>query len=248
MMKYLFYLITALFAVSCAHTEEKPTADDIVNEAIEASGGESYNDATISFRFRDMEYKSVRKGGTYLYERFQKDSADNLITDELSNEGFERKINDSLVQLPDSLKQKYSNSVNSVHYFVQLPYGLNAEAANKELIGKDTIDGKEYYEIKVTFDAEGGGTDHEDEYVYWIDTQHYEVDYLAYNYEVNGGGVRFRKAYNPRTVGGIRFVDYENYKYDDLAVKLSKLDSLFTAGKLQKVSTIQTEAIEVTHD
>lgn len=248
MMKYLYYLIIALFVVSCAHTEEEPTADDIVNEAIEASGGESYKDATISFRFREMEYKSVRKGGTYLYERFQKDSADNFITDELSNEGFERKINDSLVQLPDSLKQKYSNSVNSVHYFVQLPYGLNAEAANKELIGKDTIDGKEYYEIKVTFDAEGGGTDHEDEYMYWIDTQSHLVDYLAYNFEVNEGGVRFRKAYNPRIIGGIRFVDYENYKYEDIHVDLSKLDSLYTAGKLEKVSEINTEEIEVTHD
>lgn len=247
-MKYLSVFAILIFCLACSSGSEELTADEIVKNAIAHAGGDKYDHAKIHFQFRDMEYASSRDGGKYVYQRFQKDSLDNLITDELSNEGFRRMINDSVVPLSDSLKKVYSNSVNSVHYFVQLPYGLDAAAANKKLLGKDTIKGKEYYEIQVSFDAEGGGTDHEDEYVYWIDTQHYEVDYLAYNYEVNGGGVRFRKAYNPRTVGGIRFVDYENYKYDDLAVKLSKLDSLFTAGKLQKVSTIQTEAIEVTLD
>ncbi len=246
-MKYLCYLIIVLIAVSCSQPEE-PTAEEIVNKAIDASGGEKYKYATISFNFRNLGYKSSRNGGEYLLERFQQDSSENRITDKLSNKGFERLINDSLVTLPDSTKQKYSNSVNSVHYFVQLPYGLNAKAANKELVGKDTINGKEYYEIKVHFDAKGGGTDHEDEYLYWIGTKDYHVDYLAYNFEVNEGGVRFRKAYNARTIGGIRFVDYENYQYKDIHVDLTKLDSLYTAGKLQKVSEIKTEDIEVIHD
>jgi hypothetical protein len=38
--------------------------------------------------------------------------------------------------------------------------------------------------------------DFDDEYMYWIkDTR--KVDYLAYSYHVNDGGVRFRAAFNP---------------------------------------------------
>ena len=86
---------------------------------------------------------------------------------------------------------------------------------------------------------------YEDEYLYWIDDQEFTVDYLAYNYHTDGGGVRFRKAVNPRTVEGIRFVDYENYSYEDKDVKLTKLDSLFEAGKLKQFSIIKNEDIKV---
>ncbi|MBT8296218.1 MAG: deoxyribose-phosphate aldolase, partial [Gramella sp.] len=127
-------------------------------------------------------------------------------------------------------------------------YGLNAEAANKELIGKDTIAGREYYEVKVTFSENGGGTDHEDEYLYWIDIKNFEVDYLAYNFEENGGGVRFRKAFNHRVVEGIRFVDYENYKYKDIHFPLENMDSLFEKRELDLLSVIETKNIKVKTD
>ena len=128
---------------------------------------------------------------------------------------------------------------------MQLPVGLNDAAVNKELMGKDSIDNKEYYEIKVTFDEEGGGEDHEDVYMYWIGTQNYQVDYLAYSFEVNEGGLRFRKAYNPRTIEGIRFVDYENYKMDNLSTSLDTLDDLYESRQLELLSKIETKNIEV---
>jgi hypothetical protein len=157
-------------------------------------------------------------------------------------------INDSNVVVHDSLMLPIGNSINSVNYFVHLPYGLMAEAANRQLIGKDTIAGREYYEIKVTFSENGGGTDHEDEYMYWIDTQNFEVDYLAYNFEVNDGGVRFRKAFNHRVIEGISFVDYENYEYKDIEVQLTKLDSLYQERELDLLSIIETKNIRVKLD
>lgn len=246
-MRYLFFIVF-LILVSCAETEESLTAQEIVDKAIENAGGKNYEQAEIEFTFRDRDYLSKRDGGKFSFERIRMDSTGQRIRDILNNEGLKRFVNDSATILPDSLVIPISNSVNSVHYFVQLPYGLNAEAANKELLGKDSISGKEYYEIKVTFDEFGGGTDHEDEYLYWIDTQNFEVDYLAYNFEVNDGGIRFRKAINPRRVGGIRIVDYENYKYKDLSTPLAKLDSLYQEGELEPVSLILTENVKVKVD
>ena len=244
-MKYISLLLLIICFVSCSEDKKELTADEIVNKAIKNAGGERYNNAEIDFVFRKSEYKSTRKGGEFQFERKGVDSTGNRVHDILNNEGLERHVNDTTVKLQDSLVLPVGNSINSVHYFVQLPYGLNASAANKILIGKDSIAGREYYEIKVTFTEDGGGTDHEDEYLYWIDTQNFEIDYLAYSFEVNGGGIRFRKAFNHRIIEGIRFVDYENYKYEELSTPLENLDSLYEKRELELLSLIETKNIEV---
>lgn len=244
-MKYAYFLILLIFFASCEEQREMLTANQIVDRAIENAGGERYKNAEIDFQFRNREYKSRREGGKFRFERKMKDSLGNNIHDILDNDGLQRLVNDTVVQLADSLVVPIGNSVNSVHYFVHLPFGLNAEAANKELIGKDSIAGREYYEVKVTFSENGGGTDHEDEYMYWIDTENYEVDYLAYNFEENGGGVRFRKAFNHRIIEGIRFVDYENYKYENNQVPLKTLDSLYEKRELDLLSLIETKNVKV---
>ena len=53
-------------------------------------------------------------------------------------------VNANKIIVPDSTATKYANSVNSVHYFVQLPYGLNDPAVKKELVGNAEIDGEKY--------------------------------------------------------------------------------------------------------
>jgi len=95
----------------------------------------------------------------------------------------------------------------------------------------------------VTFDQEGGGVDHEDVYVYWVHKQDMTVDYLAYSYQVNGGGVRFRSAYNRRKIGGIIFQDYINYKHDK-DTPVSSLDALYETGKLTELSKIELKNIK----
>ncbi|MEB8389496.1 hypothetical protein OO012_20020, partial [Rhodobacteraceae bacterium KMM 6894] len=102
---------------------------------------------------------------------------------------FERFIDGTLEVLPDSTANKYDNSVNSVHYFVKLPYGLNDPAVNKTLLGEVTLKEKEYYKIKVTFEQAGGGDDFEDTYLYWINKETFKPDYLAYDFHENDGGV-----------------------------------------------------------
>lgn len=241
-MKHLFLLILLPMLASCIKGEAEDSAQTIVDKAIAVAGGDLYERAEIQFRFRENVYSSKREEGLYELTRTISDSL-GIARDVLTNEGLERFREGEQVQLQDSMKTKYANSVNSVHYFVQLPYGLNAPAVQKELIGKDSIKGAPYYEIKVTFAEEGGGADHEDEYMYWIHQEDYTVDYLAYRFYVDGGGIRFREAYNPRQIEGLRFVDYYNYKleanWEDQ--DLGGLDDLFEKDSLEFLSNIQTE-------
>lgn len=232
-------------AVGCGTKEDKKiSAQEIIDKAIENAGGSKFDNSEKTFTFRNKKYKGIHKGGKYSLERIVKDSL-NSIHDKVSNAGLERFINDSLVKVPDSLLTRISDGVNSVHYFAYLPYGLNAPAVNKEFMGEAIIKDAPYYKIKVTFSQEGGGTDFEDEFMYWIHKEKFTVEYLAYKYAVNGGGIRFREAYNVRTINGLRFVDYKNYKTDVLSTPLTALDTLYNEGKLTLLSKIELEAITV---
>ncbi|WP_299248240.1 DUF6503 family protein [uncultured Aquimarina sp.] len=243
-MRKFSFLVVVLFLASFTTVTLQFSAEQIINKAIENAGGSKFDKANIRFTFRGKEYRSVRSNGNYQLERFIS-GAEGMVHDVLNNNGLSRSIESCNVKVVDSMVTKISDGVNSVHYFANLPYGLNAPAVNKELVGESKIKNISYYKIKITFDQEGGGTDFEDEFMYWIHKEEFTIDYLAYKYAVDGGGIRFREAYNPRVVNGIRFVDYKNYKTDNLSTSLSKLDIMFEKEQLKLLSKIELEDIYV---
>lgn len=219
------------------------SAQDIVDRSIAVCGGDLYMKSNISFSFRGMKYVLEPSQGGRTMKRI-KITDTSRIEDIRRGSDFSRLINGHPQEVPDSMASRYSNSINSVHYFAYLPFGLNDAAVNKELLGLVTVEGQEYYKVRVTFDEEGGGKDYEDVFVYWFNRKTFKPDFLAYEFITDGGGLRFRKAYNERYIGGIRFVDYENYqsKTGPLPVQL---DSLYLAGTLRLLSKIELKNVTV---
>lgn len=239
----LFLSILALF--SCRN-EKKPelTAQSIVDRSIAVSGGDLYSNTIRSFTFRDHSYISENGNGAQVLKRILKNDTATIL-DVRTIKKFERFINDSLVRLHDTIAIKYANSVNSVHYFAALPNGLNDPAVKKELLEEVSMKGQNYHKIKITFDQANGGEDFDDTYVYWFNTETGKPDFLAYEFHVDGGGMRFREAYNERYIKGIRFVDYNNYKTKDMETSILKIDSLFETDNLKFLSKIELENIQV---
>ncbi len=246
-MKYISIVVLALFVFSCKNESkiERLSANEIINKSIEVSGGERFDQSKLKFEFRDIYYQALRRNHEFLLVRvLVKD--DDSIFDMLSNVGFERYHNEEFVKLEDSMVKKYTASVNSVHYFSVLPYGLNDKAVTKELIGEAQIKAKDYYKIKVTFNQEDGGEDYEDVFIYWVNKQSFKVDYLAYSYnEDDGIGMRFREAYNERYINGLRFVDYKNYKAKGTSIQLLDLAKAFENNQLELLSKIELENVKV---
>jgi len=244
MIRPFLLLIVVLLMDSCVR--KVYTAQEIIDLCIENAGGELYQNSEITFDFRDHSYRVKRQGGLYEMSRFTFLSEDSTMVDLLYNYGYKRFINDSMVSVPDSMAMRYKASVNSVIYFACLPYGLNDMAVKKHLIGRKKINGIDYYKIKVTFNEEGGGEDFQDQLIYWIHPETFAIDYLAYAFYSDGGGFRFRQAFNPHVVGGIRFNDYINFKpREDSQADLISIDDQFIAGKLIELSRIQTENVTV---
>lgn len=243
-MNKLLVVLLSLIAFACKTEEKKLSAQEIVDKSIQVSGGDLYLNSIITFDFRDRHYISEQKGSKKTLKRILKNDTIHLL-DILYISSFERFKNDSLVSLPDSLAVKYGNSVNSVHYFSKLPYGLNDQAVHKELLEETEIKGEKYFKVKVTFNQEGGGDDFDDTYIYFFNKITFKPDYLAYDFHVNGGGMRFREAYNERYINGIRFVDYNNMKPLDANVSVLKIDSLFNSNRLELLSKIELKDITV---
>lgn len=245
-MKSLYIIFFSVFYLTgCQSDFKKPNAQEIIDQAIEVSGKEKFNNAEITFNFRDHKYFSQGTCSAFTFDRTEADSTQ-IIKDVFNPPSqLNRYINDSLVILPDSTANKYAESINSVMYFVQLPYRLNDNAVNKSFVGIDSLNGNTYYNIAVNFDQEGGGTDFEDEYLYWFNTENHKLDYLAYSFTVNDGGIRFREAYNERYIEGIRFVDYKNYKPKSEKLKLEDTFEAYKNGELELLSKIENKDIEV---
>lgn len=237
----LFCCVVMLF-LSCGNTHDPQF---IIDKAINVSGGALIEASSINFNFRDTHYIAKRHKGDFLFGRLSTNSTDSIL-DILTNKGFERFVNEGFVYTPDSMAVKYASSINSVHYFSVLPYGLNDTAVNKEYLEKVDIKNNPYHKIKITFNKDGGGEDFEDVFIYWVHTETFKVDYLAYSYaEDDGIGLRFREAYNERYIKGIRFVDYINYKPIDEKANLLSLDSLYGINSLKELSRIDLKQIKV---
>lgn len=236
-----FILISALALASVACTDKTDKAREIVDKSIEAHGGTKYEKFAAEFDFRKFHIKLMQNEGKFQYERISKDSANNEIWDIINNEGFLRIINGNQVTLSEKDITKYTNAVNSVAYFVLLPYKLKDKAVNLEYLGETELDKQKYDKVKVWFSKEGGGNDFEDVYCYWFNQKTHLVDYLAYT----NGGPRFRRVKKRQTVGGIVFQDYENFAITDTTIQAYDYDKAFIAGKDSLLSLIEQKNIVV---
>lgn len=228
-----------------SESDNLPIAQTIVDKAIEVSGKDRLKHAELNFSFRDDIYQSLGNCEKFSLKRIKNTPKGKVIDTYLPDGSFKRLVNDSLVQVADTTATKISEAINSVHYFVQLPYRLNDEAVQKTYIGLDTINKKTYHNIKVTFKQKGGGSDFQDIYLYWFGKEDYKLDYLAYSFVVNGGGIRFREAFNERVIQGTRFVDYKNYKPKSKDIKLENISKAFKNGDLELLSKIENKNIRL---
>jgi len=230
--------------VSCTPDKEA-TAQDWVDRAIATHRLDRLDGRTVRFDFREHSYSVYRKGNFFVYTRLLETDSTSVL-DSLDSRGrFSRHIDGREVPLADSLRHQYSESVNSVAYFVQLPLPLNDDAVLKRKGAEVVIGGQPYQSIEVSFEREGGGTDYRDEFRYWIHRGLHTLDYLAYAYATDGGGVRFRVATVRDTVGGLIFQNYANYTPDSKLTPLDSLPGLWEAGRLKLLSTIENTAIRV---
>ena len=129
-------------------------------------------------------------------------------------------------------------------YFNFLPYRLNDPSVHKQDLGFESRDGRELQKVKVSFQS-GSSTDADDEYLYWFDPDTARLELFAYSYESGEGGLRFRRLFNYRRVGGLLFYDQENWGVEGRDLSVDLLTPEYVQSELRLVSTVTLENISV---
>ena len=241
--------LTWILLFACGDNDQTIThadrSQEIVDQSIEWIGGQILDRAEISFDFRDQSLTYFNDQGSFRYTRIFRDTAGNTITDTLTNHDFIRYRNAQKLDLTEDEKSTLKGGVNSIIYFAFLPYKLNDPGVHKEYIGQVTIDGRMYEKVRVTFPENEGTDAHTDVYYYYFDPEDYSLDYLAYDFEENGGGIRFRSAYNVRNIDELIVQDYINYLADPDSVDFSQIETYYNNGQLEELSRVELKNIKV---
>ena len=249
----IFYFLPIILFLACQANDQKQKGEKsssenkispayIIQKAIEYSGKEKIKDNKIIFEFRNKTYISEQICDQFKLTRI--DSSKN-VKDVFYKGKITRKINEKSVQLADTIATNIKSSINSVHYFVHLPYRLKDPAVKAQRLKDDTINNKAYYQLQVKFKEKGGGEDFQDTYRYWFDQQNFSLDYLAYKFYTNDGGMRFRAKRIEKRLDGVIFQDYNNFKPASDNIQIDQLSTAYKNNQLEKVSEIITNPISV---
>ena len=238
------FIALAWSLAACAPTDDPQY---IVDRAIEAHGGAVIDRAVIEFDYRGAHFKATRDRGLFSYEKTFNDST-GKVRQVLNNDEVFQEIDGVRTDLTEKKRYSIQETLNSVVYFGLVPYFLNDPPVMKKYLAKTTIENEPYHEIEITFKKEGGGPDYEDRFIYWIHAERYTMDYLAYDFHINDGGTRFRKAYNVRTIEGVRIADFHNYTSDELpqpGTPIESYEELAANDRIELLSEIEWENVEV---
>lgn len=231
---------------STNHEIEDLSVESIIDSAYHKSGSGLINKANISFNFREFEYSKVNKPEGELKTRKFTNEKGEAIEDFWQGDSLIRTINGKAVKLSEKDIKAFKSSINSVFYFGFLPKALKDPAVNLKLIDEVEINEKMYYKIKVTFNEDGGGDDFHDIFLYWIGIEDYSMDYMAYQYFTEEGGIRFRAVDKVQEVNGIQFRDYLNYApKENMMNDYMSVDKVFVSDGMRLVSEIRLENVEV---
>lgn len=241
----------ALLALSaCTHraTTPEPTGPSAaakLRATIVAHGADRLADARVDFSFRGTPYRMTRVAGRFTYERWREVDGE-PVHERLDNRGFRATRAGEALPLEPQAADARGRGLNSVVYFASLPYGLEDPAVRATDLGPSTLEGRPVDRIEVRFAAEGGGHDHDDVFVYWLDAQTHRLAALAYRFHTGKGGVRLRRVAGTVVAGGVTFTQWDNYGLDGADLpELTALPDLQAKGALPRLSSIVLEDVRI---
>lgn len=245
-------LLTLALPVASASAQETAqqheTAQQVVDRAIAFHGGELYERSETALTI------TSRSGSFRVISRVQGDLFDHTVVG-TTRDGVERKVrstNETVElwldgapqEVPPEREQRWRDMVNARVYFPFLPYRLNDPGVRKRDLGFEEWDGRRLRKLEVTFES-GTSTDAEDEYLYWFDPETGRLEQFAYSFHTGNGGLRLRRGFNYRRVGGILFMDSENWGVNGQGRRVEEVTPELLEKELEKISTVTVTDIEV---
>lgn len=218
----------------------------VVDRSIDFHGGERYQQSFIELEMCSKsgcyELGSRIDGGLFELEvegpaaGYRRRARITNDTVELWQEGAE-------IELSEADSRSIRNWVMARIYFVFLPYRLNDGSVLKQDQGSEVWGQRLLHRVKVSF-VPGSSSGADDEFLLWFDPESGRLEQFAYSFAGNPGGLRFRRAFNFRRVGGILFFDQENWGVDGPGLAVDRITPDEVSG-WTLISTVTVDEIRV---
>ena len=223
----------------------------IVDRSIAHHGGPLYEASEISLDLCSLsgcfDIVVRTQGGVFEHVVTREDGMRVRVT----NDTVERWEGGAKVPVEPEEEARRRRFVSARVYFAFLPYRLNDPGVRKLDLGVVDWEGRRLHQVRVGFGERPPGGDAgsetgqtSDEYMYWFDPETGEIVYFAYDFVGEPSGLRFRRAVNPRRIGGILFFDQENLGRDGDGLDVGQIDPRF-ASRLPKISVVELRDIQV---
>lgn len=218
----------------------------IVERSIEFHGGEvfshSQSDLQVCSRSGCFELVARVEGGSFDLE------AAGAVREHhrrvrITNDTIDYWQDDEVQQVAADRAESLRNWVMARVYFVFLPFRLQDPSVIQQDLGSEIWDGRALRKVKVSFISKtSNGAD--DEFLYWFDPATARLEQFAYSFAGRPGGLRFRRLYDFRRVGGILFYDQENWGVDEDGLSVDDIRPAAVA-EWNRISTVNLREIEV---
>lgn len=189
-------------------------AGKIIWNAMEAHGGleQWYKNGPISFRFNYQPLDGSVQRDTYqAIDTWRSQARHYLVGDSTSQFGWDGKNAWTIAK--DSTTFKYNTRFWSLtpYFFAGLPFALDGNGINLEMLEQKTFNGRLKDVVKITFDS-GTGDSPNDYYVLYFDNETHKMNVIRYivsypGYFKNGGNSpeKLMELFGEQTVEGILF-------------------------------------------
>lgn len=239
-------LMAAQSVAFAGEGQDTGSGTEIVERAIAHHGGERYRNSRTRFELCSKsgcyDVSAAVDGGFYEY-RVKGPVREGVREVVVSNDRVLYWHDGQAMKVTPENEVALRDWVMGRVYFSFLPYRLDDDSVVQEDLGLETWNGRELHKVKVTF-IPGSSTDADDEFLYWFDPQTARLEQFAYSFVGSPGGLRFRRLYNFRRIGGLLFCDQENWGATGDELRVEQIDSDFLTS-MERISTVELASIQV---
>jgi len=245
MTKYLMPLsLLFLSLLSCkdSQTETKTEGVSVLQECIEAHGGQKFKKAIIHFEVGDTHYKMKHEGDRKFYKMTK--SFDNGVHEVTYDQGLiQYFINDTLQDNATYNNRIVSMRLDGFLYTSSIPHYFNANDVLVSKLKDVTIRSEKYTVLHITFKEIPNLP--KNEFVLYLNRKTHIIEYMALRYEHLMSQLQFRRMTNPREVGGVLFQDFTPFTPLDENVLLLDLYKKYNNAELNNLKPVTYSNINV---
>jgi len=229
--------------LGCKKSSKKLSAQDILEKAIIAHGGDSYNNSIITFGLDDLQYKLLRNNTVRQSEITR--HIDSTVYKATYKNGYAQHYINDIEQKETYFSKKFIDArLDGFSFVFSIPHSLKRNSIKLKKLEDVKIKNINYYVVKATEEI----IDKNDinEFIIYVNPNTFLVEYTALEYDLHLNLKIFKRAHNTRIIKNIVFSDYYSFKPHLDTTKLEDLYKYFNASDLKELKHHTYKSIDVT--